>query len=94
MSRPDWMLGSRSKPLTRDFSDEIAFDDVKIDFMTSYCRGKDVLDLGCVMHNPEWYKSRFWLHKALAKVASSIEGMDLYEEGVEFLRQKGMSAYL
>lgn len=84
-----WILGDKLSPNTKDFSEKIAFNDHKIHFAVEHCREKDVLDLGCVQHNPENYKSRFWLHKALAEVSSSLEGLDLYEEGVEYLRQIG-----
>lgn len=85
----NWLLGSQHKPNVKDFSEEIAWDDHKIRFVIPYCRDKDVLDLGCVQHNPENYKSKYWLHKALAQVANSLEGMDLYEEGVEYLKKLG-----
>jgi 2-polyprenyl-3-methyl-5-hydroxy-6-metoxy-1,4-benzoquinol methylase len=57
----------------------------------SHCRGKDVLDLGCVHHNPENYKSMYWLHKALKHVARTLDGIDLYEEGVDYLKERGYS---
>ncbi len=84
-----WILGAKSSPNMKDFSSKIAFKDHKIRFAVEHCREKDVLDLGCVQHNPENYKSRFWLHKALAEVSSSLEGLDLYEEGVAYLQQVG-----
>lgn len=80
------LLGNRLEVMAKDFSDRIAFDDHKIKFMTKYCRGQHVLDIGCVMHNPENYKSRFWLHKALLKVTASLEGFDLYEDGIDYLK--------
>jgi len=83
------LIGSSYKANERDFSDVIAFNDHKIRFAVEHCRGKDVLDLGCVQHDPENYKSRYWLHKALAEVSGKLEGLDLYEEGVEYLRQIG-----
>lgn len=85
----NWLLGSEHKPDVKDFAEEIAWNDHKISFVVSYCRGKDVLDLGCVQHNPENYKSKYWLHKALAQVANSLEGLDLYEAGVEYLKKLG-----
>jgi len=84
-----WLLGKRSLPQSKDFSERIAFNDHKISFAVTYCRGKDVLDLGCVQHNPENYKSRYWLHKALAEVSNTIDGLDLYKEGVDYLRKLG-----
>lgn len=94
LGRPNWLLGNSIKPNTQDFSEKIAWHDHKIRFAVHYCRDKDVLDLGCVQHNPENYKSRYWLHKALAKVAKSLEGMDLYEEGVEYLKNVGYSVFI
>jgi len=87
--RNRWILGSDLPPNTKDFSSEIAFNDHKISFVAEHSRGKDVLDLGCVHHNPENYKSKYWVHKALKEVASSLEGLDLYEEGVKYLREIG-----
>lgn len=84
-----WLLGGTSTPNIKDFSDVIAWEDHKIKFAVSYCEGKDVLDLGCVQHNPENYKSKYWLHKALAKVANTLEGVDLYEDGVEYIKELG-----
>jgi 2-polyprenyl-3-methyl-5-hydroxy-6-metoxy-1,4-benzoquinol methylase len=81
----DWLMGNRIQPASKDFSDGIAWSDHKISFALKYSRGKDVLDLGCVQHNPENYKSKFWLHKALIKVSRSVDGMDLYEEGAKYL---------
>ncbi len=86
-----WMLGGDLKPRAADFSQNIAFADHKIRFAVDHCRGKSVLDLGCVHHNPENYASQYWLHKALAAVSGSLEGLDLYEEGVEFLKDLGFS---
>ena len=84
-----WIVGNKISPNAKDFSEKIAFNDHKIRFAIEHCRGKDVLDLGCVQHNPEYYKSRFWLHRALAEVSKTLEGLDLYEEGVEYLQQVG-----
>lgn len=87
----DWLLGSGREPDVNDFSAETAWNDHKIRFVTLHCRGRDVLDLGCVQHNPENYKSKYWLHKAIAQVAKTLEGMDLYAEGVEYLNEQGYS---
>ena len=84
-----WILGRKTPADNQDFSDRIAFRDHKIAFVLRHVQGKEVLDLGCVQHNPENYKSRYWLHKAIASVASRLEGMDLYAEGVLYLRERG-----
>lgn len=85
----DWLVGDQYPVKSRDLSEHIAFHDHKIKFAMTYCKEKDVLDLGCVQHNPENYKSRYWLHKALAHVANTLEGLDLYEDGIEYLREHG-----
>jgi 2-polyprenyl-3-methyl-5-hydroxy-6-metoxy-1,4-benzoquinol methylase len=77
-----------------DFSENIAFNDHKIKFATRYCQNKSVLDIGCVQHNPENYKSKYWLHKALKQVSSDLVGIDLYEEGVQYLNDKGFNIIL
>jgi 2-polyprenyl-3-methyl-5-hydroxy-6-metoxy-1,4-benzoquinol methylase len=71
-----------------------AFGDHKIVFMVKYCKDKDVLDIGCVEHNPQAYNSRFWLHKAVKAVARSILGLDLHEEGVKVLQAQGFNVIL
>lgn len=90
----EWMLGDQWRADSADFGNEIAFQDHKIRFAATRSAGKKVLDLGCVQHNPENYRSKFWLHKALVKVAGSVVGIDLYEPGVEFLREKGFDVRL
>jgi 2-polyprenyl-3-methyl-5-hydroxy-6-metoxy-1,4-benzoquinol methylase len=82
--------GAGLKVNPRDFGDS-ALDDHKIAFVARYCEGKDVLDIGCVQHDPQSYKSRFWVHKAIAKVAKSVIGLDLHEEGVKVLQAQGFN---
>ncbi len=69
----------------------MAFNDHKIQFFVKYSSGKEVLDIGCVHHNPENYRSEYWVHKALCQVARELVGLDLYEEGVEYLRERGFN---
>ncbi len=87
------LLGSNYRADVGDFALGVAWSDHKIRFMTKHCGGKSVLDIGCVQHNPENYKSRYWLHKALAQVASELEGIDFYEDGVRYLREKGFKVF-
>jgi len=84
-----WILGKKSPADNQDFSDRIAFRDHKIAFVLRHTLDKEVLDLGCVQHNPENYKSQYWLHKAISTVASRLEGLDLYADGVLYLRERG-----
>jgi SAM-dependent methyltransferase len=83
--------GSGLKADPRYFGSDIALSDHKIAFLMKYCKDKDVLDVGCVQHDPQSYKSRFWVHKALKAVAKSVVGMDLHEEGVKVLQGQGFN---
>jgi 2-polyprenyl-3-methyl-5-hydroxy-6-metoxy-1,4-benzoquinol methylase len=53
-----------------------------------------VLDLGCIQHNPENYKSKYWLHKALYEVSKEVKGLDFYEEGVNYLKNKNYDVFI
>ena len=86
-----YIRGSELKVNPKDFSQEIAFSDHKINFVTRFCENKDVLEIGCVAHDPESYKSKYWVHKAIQKVAHSLVGIDLYDEGVKYLRDLGFN---
>ena len=71
-------------------SDEpIDFADAKTAFVADRCRGKRVLDLGCVMHEPGAVHSRYFLHRAIHQVAERVVGLDLHEAGVARLRELG-----
>ena len=84
-----WMIGDKLKPRLRDFGEDLSFNDHKIKFVVENCRNKDVLDIGCVQHNPENYRTKYWLHKALIAVSTNVIGLDLYAQGVEYLCQRG-----
>jgi len=71
--------------------DVINFSDDKIAYITARCKGKDVLDLGCVQHARNAYLSKNWLHKAIVKVAKSTKGLDLYGDGVKALQNEGFN---
>ena len=73
----------------KDFSDTIAFDDHKIAFTVGHCSGRSVLDIGCVNHNPQNYKSRYWVHKAITAVSKDVVGLDDSTEGVSYLTSLG-----
>jgi 2-polyprenyl-3-methyl-5-hydroxy-6-metoxy-1,4-benzoquinol methylase len=75
----------------KDFSDSISFKDKKNQFFIKYCSGKKVLDIGCVQHNPENYKSKYWLHKVIKEVADNVVGFDINEDGVKYLKEKGFN---
>lgn len=93
MSQPtayeDHLIGQRDHIVPETHGDEIAWSDSKIKFVTDRCRGKSVLDLGCVQHDARFAENKFWLHKAIHNVATDVLGLDLHREGVETLVAKG-----
>lgn len=79
----------RSDVYGRGVNEQTDFSDGKIAFVTSRCKGKAVLDLGCVDHNDQNATSRYWLHKAILGVAELVVGLDYYGPGVERLNAAG-----
>ena len=63
--------------------------DKKIEFITSRCLGKTVLDIGCVQHNTEMVDNIFWVHKAIKSVASELIGLDYLQKEVIELNKMG-----
>lgn len=61
----------------------------RAEFIVDRCRGRRVLDIGCVAHDVERMKSPAWLHGRVAAVATSCLGVDVLPEGVEHLRSAG-----
>jgi SAM-dependent methyltransferase len=61
----------------------------RADVLVDLCRGRRVIDLGCVgnsvaeMHDPSW------LHGRLAAVATEIVGLDIDQVGVKAMRGAG-----
>lgn len=84
----DHLIGTQIPADPEEFG-ETDFDDFAISFFCRHARGRSVLDVGCVNHDPASYRSRFWLHKAIRSVAAECLGMDLYREGVDYLRERG-----
>lgn len=82
-------LGDTIKPLTSDGDEASDFEDHKIKFALKHAAGKKTLDLGCVHHDPKSYSSRYWVHKALLEKCSSVLGVDIYADGVNYLKDKG-----
>jgi 2-polyprenyl-3-methyl-5-hydroxy-6-metoxy-1,4-benzoquinol methylase len=79
----------RSDLYSRAHEEVVDVSDKKIAFFMRHTLGKKVLDLGCVDHNENNWKSRYWLHKAIKLSAESVRGLDYYSEGVEKLRGLG-----
>lgn len=61
----------------------------KIRFIQEQCRGKRVLDVGCVEHTLEATESPHWLHAKIAAAAASVIGLDYEAEAVGALNRRG-----
>lgn len=61
----------------------------KIEAIRPYLEGKKVLDIGCVDHSSDVERTERWMHKELVKISSSCIGIDILEEDVRTLRNKG-----
>lgn len=62
----------------------------RFSFIESYCKDKKVIHLGCCDHIPlieEKIKNKVWLHKLILDVAKKCIGIDVNQEGVDFLSE-------
>ncbi|OGV96713.1 hypothetical protein A2W24_04450 [Microgenomates group bacterium RBG_16_45_19] len=60
-----------------------------------YCRGKTVLDLGCVEHSAEAEQNFLdWIHRGIKEVAKEVVGLDNAPEEVSQLNRKGYNILL
>ncbi len=89
ITNPKKLQESNILPNNSDFDDTISFNNHKILYLTRNLDNKSVLDIGCVQHNPENYRSKYWVHKAVVKKSRRAVGIDLSQGGVEFLQKKG-----
>lgn len=63
----------------------------RLEMIKNYCRGKSVLDIGCVQHNACNSESFGWLHQVIADVATSVLGVDYLEEDIKKLNAQGFN---
>ncbi|MFN7493235.1 MAG: class I SAM-dependent methyltransferase [Cyclobacteriaceae bacterium] len=61
-------------------------------FLVSCCKGKKVLDVGCIGQDRNFEKPN-WLHDKIKQTAESTTGVDILKPQVEMLRTKGYSMY-
>jgi SAM-dependent methyltransferase len=66
----------------------------RIRFLEERCRGRLVLDIGCVAHDVERMKSPNWLHGRIAAVAQRCVGVDVLSDGVAAMQQRGYEVVL
>lgn len=60
--------------------------------ISDLCRGKRVLDIGCVGHDLNFRWKSIWLHEILRKCAASVTGLDYDAESVAQLQREGYTA--
>jgi len=65
----------------------------KEQLISELCKGKDVLDIGCIDHSFETALALGddWLHKCIKAVSRSIIGMDILGEDIRKLNEKGFN---
>lgn len=63
----------------------------KGDFIQDMCRGKVVLDMGCVCHDEVFYNRDDWLHARIKSVTRELLGVDYLESDIKKLQQKGFN---
>lgn len=64
----------------------------RIEYLCRYATGKKIIHVGCVDHLPlirEKIKNRTWLHQRLNEVACLQFGIDLNEEGINYIKTLG-----
>jgi len=66
-----------------------ALIDDRCRYITQLARGKKVLDVGVVEHFAEASQNDEWLHEEVRWAASSCVGVDILEDGVRKLRERG-----
>jgi len=66
----------------------------RIAFLEARCRGRRVLDIGCVAHSTERMRDASWLHGRLARVAGTCLGVDVLPEAVELMNRSGYEVVL
>jgi 2-polyprenyl-3-methyl-5-hydroxy-6-metoxy-1,4-benzoquinol methylase len=69
--------------------EKIDYDDAKISFFLPLIRNKKVLDIGVVQHDLSKYNDPKWLHRAICRHSNHAVGIDIDQNGVQFLIDKG-----
>jgi hypothetical protein len=68
----------------------------RVDLIAKLVSGKKVVHFGCVDHLPLIEQRRStgsWLHEILAANCSDVVGVDINEEGVQYMRDAGYETY-
>ena len=63
---------------------------MKDDFILSECKGKSVLDVGCIGQDRN-FSSANWLHNKVKAVAKNVDGVDILTDQILELKKLGYS---
>ena len=64
----------------------------RVGFLADRCRGRHVLDIGCVAHAESRLGGDDWLHAHLARAAATCVGVDILDAGVAAVNAAGFDA--
>lgn len=64
----------------------------RLSVITDACRGRKVLDVGCVNHEAGAVDDPGWLHARIASVADECVGLDVESDGVDRMQRAGYNA--
>jgi 2-polyprenyl-3-methyl-5-hydroxy-6-metoxy-1,4-benzoquinol methylase len=59
------------------------------ELVSALVRHKTVLDVGCVDHDPDRENTSAWLHKHIVRNAASVLGIDIQQNGIAQLQERG-----
>ena len=68
----------------------------RIDLVAKLVAGKKVVHFGCVDHVPlieHRRKNGIWLHEILANNCTEVVGVDINEQGIQYMRDEGFETY-
>jgi 2-polyprenyl-3-methyl-5-hydroxy-6-metoxy-1,4-benzoquinol methylase len=60
--------------------------------IAEFCKGKSVLDVGCIGQDRN-YAADNWLHEKVRRIAGKIDGVDILVDEINILRKNGYSMY-
>jgi 2-polyprenyl-3-methyl-5-hydroxy-6-metoxy-1,4-benzoquinol methylase len=66
----------------------------RAEIIIDLCRGRKVVDIGCVSHQAKNINDEKWLHGKVVKVASECLGVDIDRPGVEAMLEQGFNVLL
>lgn len=64
----------------------------RYNMISNLCRGKRVLDVGCIDHDLSNRQKSIWIHKLLHECAASVTGLDYDAKNVDQLNREGYTA--